>query len=222
MANNALVQWFDALESALEADSNLCGLLSHNPTIGQAREFVVARILRTILPASAHIGSGIVVASDGKTSKQIDIVVYDPRFPFLKVDGGGLYFVEGVLATVEVKSTMDSAQLVGCLDNSRSVLELIVNGEHPKEAEDRIQFYMTAHGLSHDMAKDGFHYMLGPATYVFAFTSKLSFETTGECITSWWNGIQCRVSQYWPFLPHGHGPCPFTSAAIIDGKWRRA
>jgi hypothetical protein len=104
--------------------------------------------------------------------------------------------VEGVLATIEVKSTMDGDQLVGSLENSRSVLELTVTGEHPKEAEDRIRFYMDAHGLSCDMATDRFHYMIGPAPYIFSFTSKLSFEATGECITASWNGVQCRVSQY--------------------------
>jgi hypothetical protein len=67
MAANALVQWFDALETALEADSKLCGLLSHSSTVGQAREFVIARVLRTILPTRVHIGSGIVVSSDGST-----------------------------------------------------------------------------------------------------------------------------------------------------------
>lgn len=76
------------------------GLLDHAPTIGPVREFLVRRVLKTILPTSVHIGSGKVIDHQGKSSKQIDIIIYDPRFPMMNLDGGGLYFVEGVLATI--------------------------------------------------------------------------------------------------------------------------
>ena len=58
MANKVVVDWLDGLETMLEAESKLSGLLAHGSTVGQAREFVVTRILKTILPASVHIGTG--------------------------------------------------------------------------------------------------------------------------------------------------------------------
>jgi hypothetical protein len=201
MANKIVVDWFDGLEAVLHSESKLSGLLQHGSTVGQAREFLVTRVLRTLLPTSVHIGSGKVIDSGGVSSKQIDIVLYDPRFPFMKVDGGGLYFVEGVLATIEVKSTIDSKKLRESLENCKSVLELNPVGEHPEEAEARIDFYMKKGGLTHQFAEHRFWYMFRPATYVFAFTSTLSFDTTCACIQSWWQSVDCRYSTYFPLLP---------------------
>jgi hypothetical protein len=91
MATDVLAHWFDGLEDILETESKLSGLLDHNPTIGQAREFLVKRLLKTLLPAAVHISSGKVIDHQGRQSKQIDIVLYDSRFPMLNLDGGGLF-----------------------------------------------------------------------------------------------------------------------------------
>jgi hypothetical protein len=218
MANKAVVDWFDGLEDMLTTEAKLSGLLEHGSTIGQAREFVVTRILRTILPAGVHIGSGKVIGNHGSSSKQIDIVVYDPRFPFMKVEGGGLYFIEGALATIEIKSTIDSDQLRMSLDNCKSVLELHVQGEYPEEADAQIRFYMNKGNLSREMAEARFQYMIRPATYVFAFNSKLSLDTTCAVINSWLGDINCS-SVYFPFLPR-----VITSGEIVgvssDGRIR--
>lgn len=201
MTTNALLDWFDQLETVLEEEAKLCGLLNHSATVGQAREFLVARVLRSILPPGVHIGTGKVIDHQGASSKQIDIVIYDPRFSLLKVEGGGLYFVEGVLATIEVKSILDADQLVLGLGNCASVLELNVNGEHPEEAAARVAFYADRGGITDGEAKDRFHYMLHPATYIFAFTSKLSSKTTLSRVEDWWKGIGYPVSPHFPLLP---------------------
>jgi hypothetical protein len=95
MVNKVVMDWFDGLEATLETESKLSGLLDHNPTIGQAREFLVRRVLKTILPASVHIGSGKVIDHDERTSKQIDIIVYDSRFPMLELEGRRPVFCGG-------------------------------------------------------------------------------------------------------------------------------
>ena len=217
MANNSVVEWFDQLEAVLQAEAKLSGLLEHGSTIGQAREFLVSRVLRTILPTSVHIGSGKVIDSKGNSPKQIDVVIYDPRFPLMKVEGGGLYFIEGVLATIEVKSTIDSAQLKASLENCKSVLELNISGEHPEEAKAQIAFYAEKGNLSNTEAEQRFWYMFRPATYVFGFNSRLSFETTHSCITSWWQNIGCLYSAHFPLLPR-----VITSGSIVgfvnDGR----
>jgi hypothetical protein len=201
MANRLVVDWFDRLESVLEAEATLSGLLSHGSTVGQAREFLVTRVLRTILPASVHVGCGKVIDSKGNCSRQTDIIIYDPRFPLMEVEGGGLYFVEGVLATIEVKSTIDRAELEASLENCRAVLALAINGEHPEEAAARIAFYAEKGSITQREAEQRFWYMFRPATYVFAFNSKLSFQTTCSYIKEWWNGIGCGYSAHFPLLP---------------------
>ena len=201
MPNKTVIEWFDQLEGVLESEARLNGLLDHSTTTGNAREFLVTRVLRTILPAGVHIGTGKVIDNVGSCSKQIDIVIYDPRFPLMKVEGGGLYFVEGVLATIEVKSTIDSAELVKSLNNCKSVLDLHVNGEHPEEAAARIAFYAKRGNLSQREAEHRFWYMFRPATYTFAFASKLSFHTTYSSVKDWWESIDCAHSAFFPLLP---------------------
>ncbi len=201
MPNKTVSAWFDHLEVILDAEARLSGLLQHASTIGTAREFLITRVLRTILPPSVHIGLGKVIDSLGGQSKQIDIIIYDPRFPLMKVDGGGLYPVEGVLATIEVKSSLDSAELVASLENTKSVLLLQPSGQCAKEAEASIQNHMKIGNLSHNDAERRFWYMYRPATYTFAFTSKLSLHSTGKCIIDWWTANDCGISNHFPLLP---------------------
>jgi hypothetical protein len=198
----ALLNWFDGLERILKEQSSLSGLLAHGSTVGQAREFVVTRILKTILPESIHIGSGLVIDSLDNYSKQIDIVLYDPRFPMMRVEGGGLYFVEGVLATVEVKSDVNSRDLKGALENSKSVLELTPACDDPKQVKHRIEFYMEKYRIQeYKTAEQLFNYRIRPATYLFSFNSQLSFKKTVDCVRSWWESVGYRQSKHFPLLP---------------------
>jgi hypothetical protein len=89
--------------------------------VGSAREFFVSRVLRGVLPPIIHVGAGRVVGISGM-SKQIDIVLYDSRCPLLETQPGfGLFFMEGVIATIEVKSTLTRETLRLALDNCASV-----------------------------------------------------------------------------------------------------
>jgi hypothetical protein len=201
MANKLLLSWFDQLESVLEKEAQLVGLLDHSSTVGQAREFLVARLLKTILPSGVHIGSGIVIDGYGNSSKQIDIVIYDPKFPLLTVESGGLYFIEGVLATIEIKSTLDTEKLKTSLENSKSILTLGIMGEHPEEAAARIRFYEQKCAITHAEAEQRFWYMFRPPTYIFSFNSSLSHQTTVSGIKTWWEAIGCKHSAFFPLLP---------------------
>src|SRR4051812_3873010 len=101
-------QWFDRLETVLHTEAELAGLFEHGSLTGAAREFFVRRVLRSVLPPIVHVGSGPVVDRHGKSPRQIDVILYDSRCPLLEIEPGvGLYFVEGVLGTVEVKSTLN-------------------------------------------------------------------------------------------------------------------
>lgn len=211
MANKVMVDWLDGLEATLEKEAMVAGLLEHGATIGQAREFLVTRMLRTILPSSVHIGTGKVIDSNGNSSKQIDIIIYDPRFALMKLEGGGLYFAEGVLAAIEIKSTMTQKELTASLENSRSVLELNIRGEHEEEATRQIAFYQAKGNLTTEDAQHRFWYRFHPATYVFSFKSKLSQGATMKHLTNWWESFNYRNSRYFPLLPRvitaGHTVC---------------
>lgn len=202
MSTRALINWFDRQETVLAEEAKLAGLLSHNTTIGQAREFLISRFLKSILPPAIHFGTGKIIDSSGNYSKQIDIIIYDPRFPILEIAGGGLYLVEGVIAAIEVKSTINSEQLTLALDNCKSVLSLKPEGEDPEERDARIAFYRDRNNnMSNDDAVNRFIYNFLPETYIFGFTSDLTCETTFNNIHGWWNDINEPKSPKNPYLP---------------------
>ena len=171
--------------------------------MGQAREFLVTRVLKTILPTGVHIGSGMVIDRKGASSKQIDVVIYDPRFPIMKVEGWWRYSVSlrGVLATIEVKSTIDTAALKRKprkLPIRASTLAPV--GNIPMKQQTRIRISTSKKEiLTHEEAERRFWYMFRPATYIFAFRSKLSLDATCSAVVEWWRDeAGCKLSSHFP------------------------
>lgn len=118
---NAMKRWFDELEKVLAAEARLAGLLEHGTMTGSAREFFVQRVLRSVLPPALHIGTGRVISASGETSKQIDVVIYDPQFPLMEAQPGqGLYLREGTMAAIEVKSELNRERTEEALENCLS------------------------------------------------------------------------------------------------------
>ncbi len=109
-------KWFDKREAVLSQEAELAGLLEHSTMIGTAREFMVKRVLKSIMPPSIHVGTGKVIDYQDNVSRQQDIVLFDHRFPLFEIDSGvGMYPLEGVIATIEVKSTLTHKEALQCL-----------------------------------------------------------------------------------------------------------
>ena len=107
-----IANWLDSQDEIITAEASLAGLLEHGTAIGNAREFFINRVLRTILPPIVHVGTGVVFGEAAK-SKQIDVVLYDSRFPVYEIEPGfGMYPIEGVICTIEIKSFLDKKELV--------------------------------------------------------------------------------------------------------------
>jgi hypothetical protein len=96
--------------------------------IGSAKEHPARRQLERLLPYSAAIGSGIVIDSFGKTSKQQDIIIYDrqccPVFSINDTPEATFYPCEGVIAVGEVKSTMNTKEVLDSIAKIQSVKKL--------------------------------------------------------------------------------------------------
>jgi hypothetical protein len=80
---------------------------------GQLREILIRDLFRPLLPADVGLGTGEIVTANDKHSKQQDVVIYDRWIlpPLLFEQNVGLFPVESVLYTIEVKSILTSRGL---------------------------------------------------------------------------------------------------------------
>ena len=194
--------WFDRLELALRQEAELAGLLEHGPTIGDGREFIVRRALKTFLPPAVHVGTGVVVGSGNRRSKHLDIILYDPHFPVLEIqEGVGLYFAEGVIATIEVKSSLTRPKLLEALENCASVAGLVNWLRSPEPPNILAEKVMRERGLSPADTEEAVKAVINPRTYIFSFTSALSTETIAEVVNSWYDARGESRSAHNPGLP---------------------
>jgi hypothetical protein len=170
-------KWFDHLETQLQAEAEHAGLIGHNTSMGDAREFVVKRVLSTFLPKCLTVGKGRVFDSTGKMSNQIDVVIFDDRFPaFRYPDGQALFPVEGVVATLEVKSAWTTDEIIRALNNCKSVSDLSVDLAVPEPLS-----LIAPAGALADNPRD----LLRPRTYCFGFTGLQDYHALHKAIMAW-------------------------------------
>jgi hypothetical protein len=101
--------------------------ISHNPTKGSAREYIVMEsFLRPYLPLRYSIGSGIIIDANNKESRQQDLVIYDQFFSpiLLNFESDRIFFSESVFAVFEVKSHLGKKELKDMIQKSASVWNL--------------------------------------------------------------------------------------------------
>ena len=83
--------------------------------VGDAMETPVRERLEQVLPQGIGVGSGCVMDTQGNTSRQLDVVLYErgicPVFCVNKSPETTYYPCEGVLAVGEVKSAIDKEKL---------------------------------------------------------------------------------------------------------------
>ena len=96
------------------------------PKSGEARENTLRKILEKNLPQRVGIDTGFVIDTQGRESKQIDIVIYDKTVATVFDINGIKYFpCETVIAVGEVKSNIISKKdFEDALDKIKSVKEL--------------------------------------------------------------------------------------------------
>lgn len=86
---------------------------------GRVGEAVVAAALREFLPRRFSLGSGFIINNRGCKSTQQDIVIYDETLntPILFEGGAGLFPIECVYATIEVKLSINRRGLQKTLES---------------------------------------------------------------------------------------------------------
>ena len=95
--------------------------------LGNVREHFIKEVLSNFLPKSVTVGSGEITDGEQRSSQQ-DIIIYRSEFPVLS--GFSLvntYMIEGVIATIEVKSNLSAGTpngLQSAFQNVATVLRL--------------------------------------------------------------------------------------------------
>ena len=82
----------------------------------------MSELLRPLLPPDFGVATGVIISSDDVQSAQQDIIIYNNRIlpPFL-TDGPAIVPIESVVATIEVKSSLDATELKKAYINARTV-----------------------------------------------------------------------------------------------------
>lgn len=102
---------------------------------GSARETFVREFLSDHLPTSYGIGTGEIVDCKSKASEprnQHDLVVYEHDFPRIYLGGGiNAYLRESVIATIEVKPTLEKDELNSAAEAAMKLKRLLPTGSLP-------------------------------------------------------------------------------------------
>ncbi|HEY0462655.1 MAG TPA: DUF6602 domain-containing protein [Polyangiaceae bacterium] len=103
-----------------------CARVDHAGLKGTLREIVVGDLLRPLLPSDVGIGTGKVISYDDQTSRQHDIIIYDRSIlpPIIFEGGAGLFPVESVAYTIEIKSTLSAGELRTAHDSALALAGL--------------------------------------------------------------------------------------------------
>ena len=105
---------FEAIESKLKAQFDMTHNMGHATNKGSSREVFIKEFLKHHLSERIGIGTGEIIDANSKPGdarNQHDIIIYKNDYPKLHFDNSDIdiFLAESVLATIEIKSTLDEA-----------------------------------------------------------------------------------------------------------------
>ena len=123
-----LMKYYEGITQQLRTEVELINSLitTHQGLKGTGNENALRELLTEFLPRRFAVDTGMIVDNKGKTSRQIDLVIYDAlEYPALfSMAGVHLFPIDNVYATIEVKTTLDTKSAKEAIQNIRSVQEL--------------------------------------------------------------------------------------------------
>lgn len=97
--------------------------ITHNGVMGDVNEQHFVQVLRKYLPRRYEVDQGIVIDSNGSTSDQIDVIIFDHQYTPTLLDQQAHRFIpaEAVYCVLEVKPTISKEYLDYAADKANSV-----------------------------------------------------------------------------------------------------
>lgn len=174
MPENKLAEILKSVAERMRADFNASTSVMHRGEAGATRESIVCDFVADYAPGHVQvIRSGEIVTTTGETSPQCDVIILDRSTPPLR-DMGNYRIVpsECVYGVIEVKTTLDKAQLTDACEKIRKIKSLPKTAYFP----DPLRRNWTMHGRSHPYVPT--------FGMIFAFGS-IGLDTLGEHFMTW-------------------------------------
>lgn len=118
---------FRRLSKRMIEDFSISAEISHHGSKGTYRENTLKKFLSEgRLPTRYGIGAGEIVGPVHNVSRQSDLIIFDRLngISLIYDENTQVYPIECVAGTIEVKSTLNKAELIKSLENIRSVKKL--------------------------------------------------------------------------------------------------
>lgn len=173
-------EWLDGLDQELAARSDRARASRHPTMTGNYREDALRDSLRQFLPRALHVGTGRVFSVDGTMSKQTDVVIHDGRYPVLQQGEASLFPIESVLATIEVKSSLDAASLQDAWAKCISVAGLRTC--IADEDVETLRSKLVGKGIGSTECTEIVDSYIRPVTYIFSFDGFTTPAALSEAI----------------------------------------
>jgi len=152
--------------------------VKHRGEKGRLNEQIVSDLLRDISPTRFALGTGFIINSQGSTSTQCDIVIYDEFYnrPLFGDATANIYPIECVYGFVEVKTTLTWAEIDKTLKNIRDIRHMAKQGKYYKQQKMKMKRDENT-GLFFNAAVDEeFTMLLPPRSFIFAFDSDVDAD----------------------------------------------
>lgn len=112
--------------SAAIAEARTASAFTHQGVKGKVLEILISKLFKPLLPSDIGIGTGQIVEQSGEMiSPEMDIVLYDRSIvPPILIDGNiGMFPIEAVLYTIEVKTTLTATDIASAHDAAKNLTE---------------------------------------------------------------------------------------------------
>lgn len=111
-----MISWYEHAASVLK----------HSGDLGTVREHFIQAVLENFLPKTVVVGQGeIIDGTEQGRSGQQDVILYRADFPVITSHTSiNTYMIEGVIATIEVKSNLSKEGLSGPFESAARVKRL--------------------------------------------------------------------------------------------------
>lgn len=106
------------------AQADAAAGFTHQGVKGTVLELLIGQLFEPLLPADIGVGTGQIIDSySGELSGQIDIILYNKSIlpPLLVAEKTGIFPIESVLYTIEVKTTLNASELKLAHESARKI-----------------------------------------------------------------------------------------------------